>query len=155
MIFRRVDVLQNSRLIYGHAHKGTGVFFKERASASRAAAFTMRMPLDPVRLAALIKLVQAGTISGSAGREVFKEMVKSDESAEAAVERLGLKQVSGGDELDTWVTEVINECPDEVARYRSGKTQLIGFFVGQVMKKSGGRANPKVAGESIKRRLEG
>jgi len=132
-----------------------GVFLGERGPASRADAFAMRMPIEAARLAGLIKLVQTGVVSGSAGREVFKEMVKSGESATAVVERLGLTQVSGGDELETWVAEVVRENPGEVERYRGGKTQLLGFFVGQVMKKSGGKANPKVAGESIRKRLAG
>jgi len=133
----------------------TGVFLGSREAATRASAFTMRMPLPPDRLADLVKLVHDGTLSGSAGREVFKEMVKSGEPAEKVVERLGLRQVSGGNELEAWVTEVIRDNPNEAARYRGGKTQLLGFFVGQVMKKSGGKANPKVAGELTKKMLEG
>jgi aspartyl-tRNA(Asn)/glutamyl-tRNA(Gln) amidotransferase subunit B len=136
------------------AEPDTGVFLGPRESAARSAAFAMRMPLPPERLAALIKLVRDGTISGSAGREVFKETVKSGDDPDTVVERLGLRQVSSGDELETWVAQVIRENPNEVARYRNGKTQLIGFFVGQVMKRSGGKANPKVAQDLIKRMLE-
>jgi aspartyl-tRNA(Asn)/glutamyl-tRNA(Gln) amidotransferase subunit B len=112
-------------------------------------------PVPAERLAELIALVSGGTISNSAGREVFKEMVKSGDPAAKVVERLGLTQVSGENELEQWVADVIAASPDEVARYKAGKTQLLGFFVGQVMKKSAGKANPKLTGEIVRKMLEG
>ncbi len=112
-------------------------------------------PVSAERLAGLIALVSSGVISNSAGREVFKEMVKSGDPAAKVVERLGLTQVSGANELEQWVANVIAANPDEVGRYRGGKTQLLGFFVGQVMKKSAGKANPKLTGEIVKKMLEG
>jgi aspartyl-tRNA(Asn)/glutamyl-tRNA(Gln) amidotransferase subunit B len=123
---------------------------KSGAESSKAQA-----PVPAERLAGLITLVSGGAISNSAGREVFKEMVKSGDPAANVVERLGLAQVSGTDELEQWVADVIAAHPDEVARYRAGKTQLLGFFVGHVMKKSAGKANPKLAGEIVKKMLEG
>ncbi len=117
--------------------------------------FAFKAPVPTERLAGLIALVSGGVISNSAGREVFKEMVKSGDPAAKVVERLGLTQVSGADELEQWVADVIAANPDEVARYRAGKTQLLGFFVGQVMKKSAGKANPKLTGEIVKKKLEG
>ncbi|MFA4947222.1 MAG: Asp-tRNA(Asn)/Glu-tRNA(Gln) amidotransferase subunit GatB, partial [Candidatus Krumholzibacteriia bacterium] len=80
-------------------------------------------PVSAERLAELIVLVSGGVISNSAGREVFKEMVKSLDPAAKVVERLGLTQVSGERELEQWVSEVIVANPDEVARYKGGKTQ--------------------------------
>ena len=139
----------------GKATAAEGVFLGASGRAAKGSAFAMRWPLEPARLAALIKLVKTGAISGSAGREVFKDMVRSGEAADAVVGKLGLRQVSGGDELGPWVDEVIRDNPNEAARYKAGKTQLLGFFVGQVMKKSGGKANPKIAGDLIKKRLEG
>ena len=112
-------------------------------------------PVPAPRLAELIALVSGGVISNSAGREVFKEMVKSADPAAKVVERLGLTQVSGEKDLEQWVADVIAESPDEVARYKGGKTQLLGFFVGQVMKKSAGKANPKLTGEIVRKKLEG
>ncbi len=112
-------------------------------------------PVPAERLAELIALVSGGVISNSAGREVFKEMVKSADPAAKVVERLGLTQVSGEKELEQWVSDAIAANPDEVARYKAGKTQLLGFFVGQVMKKSAGKANPKLTGEIVKKKLEG
>jgi aspartyl-tRNA(Asn)/glutamyl-tRNA(Gln) amidotransferase subunit B len=130
-----------------------GVFLRAPGRAAKASAFSMPWPLEPAGLAALVALVQTGAISGSAGREVFKEMVRSGESAVAVVARLGLRQVSAGDELEGWVDEAISASPNEVARYKAGKIQLLGFFVGQVMKRSGGKANPKIAGDLIKKKL--
>jgi aspartyl-tRNA(Asn)/glutamyl-tRNA(Gln) amidotransferase subunit B len=112
-------------------------------------------PVPAERLAGLIALVSDGVISNSAGREVFKEMVKSLDPAAKVVERLGLTQVSGEKELEQWVSDAIAANPDEVARYKAGKTQLLGFFVGQVMKKSAGKANPKLTGEIVRKMLEG
>jgi aspartyl-tRNA(Asn)/glutamyl-tRNA(Gln) amidotransferase subunit B len=126
-----------------------------RDSSSVAGSFAFAAPIAPARLAELISMVHGGVISGSAGREVFKEIVRSGETAASVVERLGLAQVSGAAALERWVEEVVGEHPNEVARYRGGKTQLLGFFVGQVMKKSGGKANPKLTAEIVKSKLAG
>ncbi len=123
---------------------------KAGAESGKAAA-----PVPAERLAELIALISGGAISNSAGREVFKDMVKTGDAPGKVVERLGLTQVSGGDELERWVADAIAANPDEVARYKGGKTQLLGFFVGQVMKKSGGKANPKLTGELVRKKLEG
>jgi len=110
----------------------------------------------PEHFAGIVHMVAANLISSSAGREVFNEMVRSGGAPpERYVEKLGLRQVSGEKDLETWVAEVLAANPDEVARYKAGKTQLLGFFVGQVMKRSAGKANPKLTGEIVKRRLDG
>ncbi len=96
------------------------------------------------RLAALIGLVRAGTVSLQAAKRVYAEMAQSSDGDPAAVaERLGLVQVSDEGTLAGWVVEVLAANPGEVARYRAGETKLMGFFVGQVMKRSGGKADPK------------
>jgi len=112
-------------------------------------------PVGPERLAALIDLVKSDVISGAAGREVFKEMVRSGEEAGAVLDRLGLKQISEGGELERFIEEVLAEHPAEVERFMKGEGKLLGFFVGQVMKKSGGKANPKKTGEMLRERLGG
>lgn len=109
----------------------------------------------PERLAGLIVLVRDGIISGSAGREVFKHMVKSGDEATAVVKRLGLQQISEAGELEALVEAVLSENPKEVERYRGGKTQLLRFFVGQVMKRSKGKANPRRTDEILRKKLEG
>jgi aspartyl-tRNA(Asn)/glutamyl-tRNA(Gln) amidotransferase subunit B len=100
-------------------------------------------PVSAVRLAALIGLVKGGVLSDQAARRVYAEMSTSDESANVIAERLGLVQVGDSDALGQWVDEVLAASPSEVRRYQGGETKLIGFFVGQVMKKSGGKADPK------------
>lgn len=111
--------------------------------------------VGPEHLAALIELVQTDVISAAAGREVFKEMAKRGEEAEVALDRLGLRQISEGGELDRFIAEVLAEYPAEVERFRNGEGKLLGFFVGQVMKKSGGKANPKKTGDILRERLSG
>ena len=111
-------------------------------------------PITPARLAGLIGLVKSGAVSGTAGRDVFKEMLVSGDDAPTVVERLGLEQISGEGELETMVEEVLAENPKEVERYRGGKTQLLGYFVGQVMKRSGGKANPKLTNEILREKLK-
>ncbi len=113
-----------------------------------------QFPVAPARLAELIMLVRNGVISGSAGHDVFGEMVRSGGTADEVVKRLGLTQVSDEGALEALVEEVLAEHPREIERYRRGKTQLLGYFVGQVMKRSGGKANPKVTGDILRRKLD-
>jgi aspartyl-tRNA(Asn)/glutamyl-tRNA(Gln) amidotransferase subunit B len=101
-------------------------------------------PVTADRLAALVGLVRAGTVSHQAAKRVYSEMAQSPDGDPAAVaERLGLVQVSDEGALGRWVDEVLAANPAEVARYRAGETKLMGFFVGQVMKRSKGQADPK------------
>ena len=97
----------------------------------------------PDRLAELIRLEREGVVSLQAARRVFAELAAADAAPLAVAERLGLVQVRDESALGGWVDEVIAAHPAEVARYRGGEGKLIGFFVGQVMKKSGGKADPK------------
>jgi aspartyl-tRNA(Asn)/glutamyl-tRNA(Gln) amidotransferase subunit B len=99
--------------------------------------------VTPERLTELIGLVRDGTLSLQAGKRVYLELVGSTESPRAVADRLGLVQVGDVDALGRWVDEVLATCPSEVARFRAGETKLLGFFVGQVMKKSQGKADPK------------
>jgi len=98
--------------------------------------------VEPAMLAELIKLVDSGSISGSIAKTVFDEMTLTGKNPGAIVEAKGLTQISDKSELEKIVREVIEASPDEVAKYRAGKTQVIGYFVGQVMKATGGKANP-------------
>lgn len=113
------------------------------------------LPVTPERLADLIKLVKKGVISGRAGRDVFEEMIESGDEAQIVVRRLGLQQISEEGELESLIDRVLADSPKEVERYRGGKEKLFAFFVGQVMKLSGGRANPKLVSEILRRKLEG
>ncbi|MDX2261457.1 MAG: Asp-tRNA(Asn)/Glu-tRNA(Gln) amidotransferase subunit GatB [Gemmatimonadales bacterium] len=97
----------------------------------------------PERLAALVAIVTDGTVSLQAAKRIFGELANSDESPRALADRLGLVQVRDSGALEGWVAEVLAAHPDEVARYKGGDTKLTGFFVGQVMKRSQGKADPK------------
>lgn len=99
--------------------------------------------VTPSRLAALAALVADGTLSLSAAKKVFGEMTGNDDAPATVAARLGLVQVRDEAALAGWVDEVIVAFPDEVARFRGGEAKLVGFFVGQVMKRSQGKADPK------------
>jgi aspartyl-tRNA(Asn)/glutamyl-tRNA(Gln) amidotransferase subunit B len=101
-------------------------------------------PVSAERLAELIGLVRDGTVSHQAAKRVYAELGRMPkEDPRAAAERLGLVQVSDQAALSGWVDEVLAAHPGEVARFRSGETKLMAFFVGQVMKRSKGKADPK------------
>jgi aspartyl-tRNA(Asn)/glutamyl-tRNA(Gln) amidotransferase subunit B len=112
------------------------------------------LELSPASLAELIGLVEDGTVSGTMGRKVLGQMVDSGKTAKEIIETEGLSQVQDSGELNAWVDAVIEENPDEVERYRSGEKRLIGFFVGQTMGKSQGRADPKALSALLQDRLE-
>ena len=101
--------------------------------------------VGPERLAELVALVEDGTISTSAGRSVFERMAQSGASARSVVESEGLAQIDDTDLLGAAVREVVDGNPDAVASYRGGKTGTLGFLVGQVMRRTGGKANPRTA----------
>ena len=108
----------------------------------------------PGQLAALVGLVEAGKLSNSAGKEVLAAVWDSGEDPAAALRRLGLGQVSDTAPIEGWIDAVIEEHAGPVAQYRAGKTQTLGFLVGQVMKRSGGRAEPKVVQRLLRLALE-
>ncbi len=108
----------------------------------------------PEELAEIIQLVGKGTISHSAGKRVFGEVVNSGESPKKVIEKLGLVQVSDSDALGSIVDEVLRENSAEVDKYKAGKKNLFGFFMGEAMKKSGGKANPKVVSTLLREKLE-
>ena len=102
---------------------------------------------------ALLRMVEAQKISLNAAKTAFASMCASRKSADATVAELGLAQVSDQDAIAAACAKVIAEEPDKVAEYRSGRDKLFGFFVGQVMKAMGGKANPKIVNEILKKKL--
>jgi aspartyl-tRNA(Asn)/glutamyl-tRNA(Gln) amidotransferase subunit B len=112
-------------------------------------------PVSAEHLADLLKLVDEGTISGKIAKTVFDEMADSRKPPKAIIEEKGLVQVSDAGALETEVDAVLAANPDEVAAYRGGKKKLMGFFVGQVMKATRGKANPKLVNEILGKKLEG
>lgn len=111
------------------------------------------LKITPAMLTDLISLVKAGTVSGLAAKEVITEMAATGRNASSIVEELGMAQVSDETELKALILGIIEANPGQVAKYREGKTQLLGFFVGEAMKASKGRANPKVAATIIRELL--
>ena len=115
---------------------------------------TGAFPVPARHLASLIGLVRQGTVSHQAAKRVYAEMAQSPDGDPGAVaERLGLVQVSDQGALAGWVDEVLAAFPAEAARYRTGETKLMGFFVGQVMKRSQGKADPKGVQPVLQERL--
>ncbi|HEV2852500.1 MAG TPA: Asp-tRNA(Asn)/Glu-tRNA(Gln) amidotransferase subunit GatB [Thermoanaerobaculia bacterium] len=110
--------------------------------------------ISPERLAALVGMVDAGKISNSAAKEVFAAVASKGEDPAAAVERLGLAQVSDTSRIERWIEEVVEQNPSQVSQYRAGKVQVVGFLVGQVMKRSGGRAEPRTVQQLLRQALE-
>src|SRR6267378_277639 len=104
-------------------------------------------PVPPEELGALVRLIDEGKISGKQGKDVLVEMFKTGKSADAIIEEQGLVQVSDTGEIDRMVDEVLAANSGQLESYRSGKEALFGFFVGQVLKASKGKANPKVVNE--------
>ena len=110
-------------------------------------------PIPPKELAALIKLIDDGKISGKQGKDVLVEMFKSGKAAETIVAEQGLVQLSDTAEIDEIIDQVIEANPQQLANYRAGKETLLGFFVGQVIKASKGKANPKIVNERLRAKL--
>jgi aspartyl-tRNA(Asn)/glutamyl-tRNA(Gln) amidotransferase subunit B len=105
-------------------------------------------------LGALVRLIEDGKISGKQGKDVLVEMFKSGKSAATIIEEQGLVQVSDTVEIDSIIDGVIAASPQQLEQYRAGKETLFGFFVGQVMKASKGKANPKIVNERLREKLK-
>jgi aspartyl-tRNA(Asn)/glutamyl-tRNA(Gln) amidotransferase subunit B len=110
-------------------------------------------PISAEDLGELVKLVESAKISGKQGKQVLVEMFNTGKSAGAIIEEQGLVQVSDTGEIDSIIDQVIAANPQQAEQYRAGKETLFGFFVGQVIKASKGKANPKVVNERLKSKL--
>ena len=110
-------------------------------------------PISSENLAKLINLIKDGTISGKIAKTVFEIMADGNKDPEKIVEEKGLKQQSDPKELEKIIDKVILDNPKNVGAYKSGKDKLFGFFVGQVMKQSNGKANPQLVNEILKKKL--
>ena len=110
-------------------------------------------PISPGNLSKLINLIKDGTISGKIAKTVFEQMMEGDKDPQKIVEEKGLKQESDPKALEALIDKVIDDNRDKATEYKSGKVKLFGFFVGQVMKVSGGKANPQLVNEILKKKL--
>ncbi|TVM18919.1 Asp-tRNA(Asn)/Glu-tRNA(Gln) amidotransferase GatCAB subunit B [Oceanidesulfovibrio indonesiensis] len=129
-----------------------GEFLRELNQAHiRASEAAMR----PAQLAELVSLVEEGVISGKIGKDIFPDLFAKGGSPRSYVEEKGLVQISDSSALETQVDEILAANPDEVEAYRGGKTKLLGFFVGQVMRATKGQANPGLVNQILKDKLGG
>ncbi|CAI8257104.1 MAG: Aspartyl/glutamyl-tRNA(Asn/Gln) amidotransferase subunit B [Prochlorococcus marinus str. MIT 9313] len=113
------------------------------------------LPFRPEQLAEMVQLIDGGKISGKIAKEILPELLEKGGSAKAIVDQRGLGMISDPAALTTIVDELLAAHPDEVEAFRGGKTKLQGFFVGQLMKKTGGKADPKLANQILSKKLQG
>jgi len=109
--------------------------------------------LNPKNIAMLINRIDDQTISGKIGKSIFEEMCIKGSSPDQIIESKGLKQITDDDSIEKVVDEVIGNNSEQVQGYKSGKEKLFGFFVGQVMKKTQGKANPQTVNKILKEKL--
>jgi aspartyl-tRNA(Asn)/glutamyl-tRNA(Gln) amidotransferase subunit B len=136
--------------LLGLLHKG-----KPKADGSMEPLTIDKSPVSPQALADLLVMKRKGDVSGSLAKSVLEEMFTTGKSAAEIVRAKGLTQVSDEGALEKIIDEVMAKNPQQLAQYRSGKEAVFGFFVGQVMKASGGKANPAKVNELLKRKLAG
>jgi aspartyl-tRNA(Asn)/glutamyl-tRNA(Gln) amidotransferase subunit B len=110
-------------------------------------------PVSPAELAALLDLLQQGLISGKIAKTVFEEMFETGRTAKAIIDKKGLIQMTDTSQIKAVIEEVLRANPEKITEYKNGKTKLLGFFVGEIMKKTQGKANPKIVNEILKENL--
>jgi len=110
-------------------------------------------PVSAEHLGGLIDLITDGTISGRIAKDVFDDMVKSSREAAEIVSEKGLRQVSDTGKIEAIIDTIIAGADDQVAQFRSGNEKIIGWFVGQVMQQTQGKANPKIVNELLRKKL--
>lgn len=112
-------------------------------------------PVSAENLAGLLDRLHDNTISGKIAKNVFDAMWNGEGTADEVIDAQGLKQITDSSEIESLIDSVLNDNADQVEQYRSGNEKVFGFFVGQVMKSSGGKANPKQVNEILKKKLKG
>lgn len=140
----------------GNAKAAANWMLNELASElNKAGVDISNSPVSTLQLAGMIKLIDSGSISGKMAKEVLTQMYQTGKPAEEIVREMGGSQLSDESAIRALADQVIGANPKQLEQYRAGKTGLFGFFVGQVMKSSGGRANPQVVNDVLKKALEG
>jgi aspartyl-tRNA(Asn)/glutamyl-tRNA(Gln) amidotransferase subunit B len=112
-----------------------------------------QIALKPEMLAELIALIEKGTISGKIAKEILPELLEKGGSPKAMVESRGLMAITNPEELGAIIDQILTDNPDKLEQYRAGKTKLQGFFVGQIMKATNGKADPKLANQILNQKL--
>ena len=113
------------------------------------------LPLRPTQLAEMVQLIEGGTISGKIAKDILPELLEQGGSPKALVEQRGLGMISDPKAIEAIVDALLAAHPEEVEAFRGGKTKLQGFFVGQLMKQTGGKADPKLANQILSAKLKG
>ena len=111
-------------------------------------------PVSSSQLGELIDEIENGTISNRAAKEVFEEMCNSDKSVKDIIDEKGLIQISDISEIEIFIDKVLEDNPENVEKYKNGKTKLLGFFIGEVMKATKGKANPGLLNQIVKKKLD-
>lgn len=111
-------------------------------------------PVSPTSMALLLKRISDNTISGKIAKDVFELMCAGEGDADSIIEKKGLKQITDTAAIETIIDEILENNPNQVEQYKAGKEQLLGFFVGQVMKASKGKANPGQVNQLLKQKLQ-
>lgn len=109
--------------------------------------------VQPAHIAELVSLIDKKTISTKIAKDIFVDMLESGEAPEAIVDKKGLKQIDDPAELEPIIDKIIQDNPGNVEKYKAGRTNLLGFFVGQVMKATSGKANPKLVNQLVSKKL--
>jgi aspartyl-tRNA(Asn)/glutamyl-tRNA(Gln) amidotransferase subunit B len=146
------DYFEKAAAVAGDAKMTANWVTTELLGALKSAVLA-ESPVSAEQLGELVALIVKGEISGKMAKEVFAKMFASGDSARSIVDREGLKQISDEGALGKIVDEVIAANPKQVEQYKSGKTTVLGFLVGQVMKNSKGQANPAVVNTMLKEKL--
>jgi aspartyl-tRNA(Asn)/glutamyl-tRNA(Gln) amidotransferase subunit B len=113
------------------------------------------LPFRPEQLSEMVQLIDGGKISGKIAKEILPELLEKGGSPKAIVDERGLGMISDPAAIEAIVDELLGAHPEEVEAFRGGKTKLQGFFVGQLMKKTGGKADPKLANQILSQKLKG
>jgi aspartyl-tRNA(Asn)/glutamyl-tRNA(Gln) amidotransferase subunit B len=111
-------------------------------------------PVSADALGVLLERIQDGTLSGKLAKQVFEAMWNGQGSADEIIEQQGLKQISDTSAIEAIIGEVLESNPKQIEQYRAGQHKLLGFFVGQVMKATQGKANPQQVNELLKKQLD-
>ncbi|WP_437335825.1 Asp-tRNA(Asn)/Glu-tRNA(Gln) amidotransferase subunit GatB [Sorangium sp. So ce394] len=141
--------------LHGDAVKVANFVQGEVLRDTRTAGLSATFPVSPAQVAGLLRLVDEGAISGKQAKEVYMEMAGTDRAPGDIVRDKGMAVMSDAGAIEAIAAAIIAANEKQAAAYRAGKTALLGFFVGQIMKKTGGSANPAVVNDVLKRLLEG
>jgi len=159
------DVLTSSRMLADYFENTVALYPQAKAVSNWVMTELLRLMkaanednpsgrISPGMLAELLELMDKGVVSGKMAKTIFEDMYDSGHTASAIIEQKGLVQVSDEDELRALVCKVLDDSPKEVAKYQGGKTQLLGHFVGQVMKATRGKANPAIVNKLLLEELD-